>query len=218
MKALRRLLFENWFLKIVALGLATLLWVTIASESTSEIGIEVPLEYRNIPENSEIVGNSANTVEVRLRGPSRLIRDIQPQDISSTIDLTRITPGEKIIPLSPQSIRAPFGIEVVGVTPSRVRISVEPTITKVLPVIAVIAGKPAEGFRVAGTSVVPEMVEARGPAPRMAPLERIQTAPVDITGLRETVDTAVELDPAEPLIRIPQVGPVRVQVVIVPVK
>jgi len=37
----------------------------------SEVGFEVPLEYRNIPAQLEITGDTANTVEVRLRAGNR---------------------------------------------------------------------------------------------------------------------------------------------------
>ena len=66
MRYFGRLLFHNWPLKLFSLLLATALWITIASESTSEIAIDVPLEYRNVPENAEIIGESTNTVAHRV--------------------------------------------------------------------------------------------------------------------------------------------------------
>ena len=56
-------------------------------EASSEIGLEVPLEYRNIPPQLEITGDMTNTVQVRLRGSSNVIKDITAKDVSTTIDL-----------------------------------------------------------------------------------------------------------------------------------
>src|SRR5262245_5301978 len=66
MRSVKDLIFNNWMLKVFSFILAFALWAAVAGESTSEIGIEVPLEYRNVPTNSEIVGDGVNTVEVRL--------------------------------------------------------------------------------------------------------------------------------------------------------
>ena len=45
---------NNWHLKIVSLVLAVMLWMAVANQASSEIGLEVPLEYRNIPRQLEI--------------------------------------------------------------------------------------------------------------------------------------------------------------------
>ena len=216
MHALKHLLLHNWFLKLLSLILAAVLWITVASESTSEIAIEVPLEYRNVPANSEITGDSANAVEVRLRGPSSMIREIQSQDISSTIDVARIATGDTIVPLTAQNISAPFGIEVVGVTPSRVRLTIEHTVKKTVPIVAVIGGEPAEGFQVISSSVIPASVEIVGPETRVLAVEKVRTMPIDVSAKEETIQATVELDPEEPLIRIPRFEPVKVEVVIGP--
>src|SRR5690349_10572187 len=87
---------HNWHLKVISLVLATMLWMLVATETSSEIGMEVPLEYRNIPPQLEITGDTTNTVQVRLRGSANIIRDISARDVSTTIDLSRMRPGEKI--------------------------------------------------------------------------------------------------------------------------
>ena len=216
MHALRHLLFHNWFLKLLSLILAAVLWMTVASESTSEIAIEVPLEYRNVPADSEVTGDAANTVEVRLRGPSSMIREIQSQDVSSTIDVASLGQTETIVPLTAQNISAPFGIEVVGVTPTRVRLTVEKTVTKTVPVVAVIVGEPADGFRVIRSSVMPASVEIHGPETRVHAIAKVHTTMIDVSAQKNTVQTIVELDPEEPLVRIPRIGPIHVEVVIGP--
>src|SRR5262244_4019542 len=118
MSSARHWITNNWQLKLVSLVLATMLWMAVANEASSEIGLEVPLEYRNIPRQLEITGDMTNTVQVRLRGSSNVIKDINPKSVSTTIDLSKMGRGEKIVPLSPQNVQAPFGAEVIRVNPS----------------------------------------------------------------------------------------------------
>src|SRR5262245_10508278 len=98
MHDLRRLFLQNWFIKLSSLVMAVLLWVAVASRTSSEIGIEVPLEYRNIPAELEVAGQTTNIVEVRLRGASNIIKEISVNDVETTIDLTQSAPGESIFP------------------------------------------------------------------------------------------------------------------------
>src|SRR4029077_16864120 len=140
MKSLRYWLTHNWFLKLISAALAVMLWMLVATETSSEIGMEVPLEYRNIPSQLEITGDTTNIVQVRLRGSANVIRQISARDVSTTIDLGKMRPGDKIVPLSPQNVQAPFGAEVIRVNPSSVRFNLERTMTKSLPVVPTIAG------------------------------------------------------------------------------
>ena len=57
---------------MLAVALATLLWLTVAGEHVVERSLRVPLEFRNIPPQLEIVGDPPTTVDVRLRGSSAL--------------------------------------------------------------------------------------------------------------------------------------------------
>ena len=140
MRSLKYWITHNWHLKIVSLILATMLWMAVANQASSEIGLEVPLEYRNIPAQLEITGDMTNTVQVRLRGSSNLIKDVTAKDVSTTIDLSKMGTGQKIVPLSPQNVQAPFGAEVIRVNPSSVRFNLERTVTKTVSVAPTING------------------------------------------------------------------------------
>src|SRR6266571_4771282 len=155
MRPLKHWVTYNWYLKLISLGLAAMLWMFVATEASSEIGLEVPLEYRNIPPQLEITGDTTNMVQVRLRGSSNVIRDISPRDVSTTIDLSKMKSGEKIIPLSPQNVQAPFGAEVVRVNPSSVRFDLERTLVKTVPIVPTIAGQPSDGYEAGRAFVNP---------------------------------------------------------------
>src|SRR6516225_9186670 len=174
MQSLRHLLTHNWHFKIVSLVLAAMLWMAVANQASSEIGLEVPLEYRNIPPQLEITGDMTNTVQVRLRGSSNVIKDITARDVSTTIDLAKMLGGEKIVPLSPQNVQAPFGAEVIRVNPSSVRFNLERTVAKTIPVAPMTIGQLPDGFE-ARISVSPATVEIEGPESRVNTLSSIAT-------------------------------------------
>jgi YbbR domain-containing protein len=189
-----------------------MLWMLVASETSSEIGMEVPLEYRNIPSQLEITGDTTNLVQVRLRGSANVIRQISAKDLSTTIDLSKMRAGDKIVPLSPQNVQAPFGAEVIRVNPSSVRFNLERTVTKTVPVVPTIMGQPSDGFEVGRVLVDTNTVEVEGPESRVNALQSIATSPIRLDRRQGRVEQSVDLDVPDPQIRIAHPGPVNVQV------
>jgi len=209
---LRHWLIYNWHLKLISLILAVMLWMVVATETSSELGMEVPLEYRNIPAQLEITGDTTNTVQVRLRGSSNVIRDVSAKDVSTTIDLSKMRPGEKIVPLSPQNVQAPFGAGVIRVNPSSVRFNLERTLTKTVPVVPTILGQPPDGFEIGSVAVNPSKVEVEGPESRISTLASIATVPIRLDRRQTHIEQAADLDVPDPQIRLRRPAPVAVRV------
>ena len=211
MRSLKLWLANNWLLKIFSLFLATVLWMAVARESSSEIGLDVPLEYRNIPEHLEITGDAADSVHVRLRGSSNVIKGISPRDVSTTVDLANMRVGEKIVPLSPQNVQVPFGAEVIRVNPSSVRFNLEKTVTKSVLVVPTILGQPPDGYEIGEVLVNPDRVRIEGPESRVTAIDSIPTVPIRIDRLQEQAVQAVDLDVADPQIRLQRPSPVEIR-------
>ena len=216
MRPVRYWITHNWLLKLFSIFLAFMLWMIVATEASSEVGMEVPLEYRNIPSQLEITGDTTNAVQVRLRGSANVIRQISAKDVSTTIDLSKMRPGDKIVPLSPQNVQAPFGAEVIRVNPSSVRFNLERTITKSVPVVPTIAGQPSDGFEIGKVLVNPGKVDVEGPESRVIGLESIATVPIRVDRRQSQVQQSADLDVPDPQIRLSHPGPVSVQVEIRP--
>lgn len=212
MSRLKDFITHNWFAKLFSLAIATMLWITIAGETNSEVGMVVPLEYRNIPPHSELAGDSTNTVEVRLRGAATLIKEMSARDISATVDLSSMAPGEKVVQLTPQNVRAPFGIEIIRVNPSQVRLSLERTITKRIQVIPRQDGEAAQGAEVFAVTATPATVEIQGPDSKVREMESIPTAVVRVNKRGSSFNQLIELDVADPAVRLLYLAPVDVHV------
>jgi YbbR domain-containing protein len=211
MQSAKHLLVNNWPLKITSLLLATMLWAAVTNRAASEIGLEVPLEYRNIPLQLEITGDMTNTVQVRLRGSSNVIKDITAKDVATTIDLSNMKTGEKIVALSPQNVQAPFGTEVIRVNPSSIRFTLERTLVKTLPVQPTMLGQPPAGFEVGHVVVSPNTVEVEGPESRVNTLSSIATVPIRLDR-KQSFEQTADLDVPDAQIRLQHPSPVNVKI------
>ncbi len=197
-----RLVAENVPLKLVSLGLAALLWFVIAGEKTSEMGVSAHLELQNFPKDLEVTGEPVDTVEVRLRASPGLIQRIGPGDVSAQVDLAGLQEGEHIVHLTDKSIRMPFGVKVVKITPSILTLNLEKTLQKVVPVRPRLVGRPAPGFEVGEVVADPRDVRIAGPRSRVQEVESAYTEPLSIDGAENTVTDVVNMGLEDPMLRI----------------
>ena len=208
--------FRNLGLKVLAIAIATVLWLTVAGEHVVERSLRVPLEFRNVPESLEIVGAAPQTVDVQLRGSSAVLSRLQPGDIVAVIDLSRARPGSRLFHIRNDEVRAPFGVEVEQVVPATLPLDVEKSVRRSVPVVAATDGQPAPGFVIGGITSTPSTVEIVGPESRVRQMPSATTEPVSIAGAKGRVRDSVTIGVADSSVRLVSPGSANVIVDIVP--
>ena len=208
--------FRHFGLKVLAIALAVLLWLTVAGEHTVERSMRVPLEFRNLPEQLEIVGAPPPTVDVRLRGSSALLSRIEPGEIVAVLDVGSGRPGSRLFHLRNDEVRVPYGIEVAQVVPGTLALELEKSGRRTVPVMPAIEGQPAPGFVTGRVTSDPPTVEVAGPESRLRELAGATTEPVSIAGARERVRDQVTVGVADSAVRLVQARSANVVVEIIP--
>ncbi len=207
-----RTLLDNLGLKATSLGLAVMLWFAIAGEKTSELGLMVPVELLSFPRDMELTGESINTIEARLRASTSIIQRLRPGEVAVQIDLAGAGEGEHIEHLTEDSVRVPFGVTVVRLTPAVITLRLERTLQKTLPIQPRLVGIPAPGYEVASMTCSPREVRVAGPKSRVREVQAAFTEPVSIDGASSTLVHRVNLGLEDPVLRIQASPKVRVTV------
>jgi len=132
------------------------------------------------------------------------------------LDLRAVRPGRRLFQLSPEQVRAPFGIQVVQVLPPSITLVFESSASKQVPVVASVESDPAPGFVVGGHDVVPPMVEVEGPASAVARVTEAITEPVSVAGAQQDVVDTVTVGLLDQSLRIRTTRPATVTVHIMP--
>jgi len=211
----RNLLLRNLQLKIVSLTLAILLWIALNIEPRSEIGLRVPLEFRNSPKEVEVLGET-NTVDVRLSASSSIVKRIDASEVTASIDLSDWAAGERTYSLSESNLSVPFGVAVTKITPNKIRLRFEKTERKIVRIQPRILGKPAGDQTVISIVCEPDRAELEGPASHLAPVEWISTDSLDVSGRSSTISARLHLYVEDPLVRLTADQETRVEVTITP--
>ncbi len=126
MNFLRKYVFANAGLKILALAISFLLWATYTAEPYAEVGFLVPLEFTTMPPQLEISGDVPTVAHIRVRGRSALLRRMVPADLNLRLDLKDGKQGTTTVKIAPEMVGAPFGATVVQVEPTEIHVTLVP--------------------------------------------------------------------------------------------
>ena len=208
--------FRHLGLKIVALVMATLLWLTVAGEHVAERIVRVPLEFRSIPPQLEVVGEPPTSVDIRLRGSSALLSRLEPGEVVAVLDLANARPGARLFHIENDDVRAPYGVEVSQVVPATLGIEFERSARRVIPVVTPVEGEPAPGFVVGAVTPEPATVEVVGPESRVRKVDQATTEPVSVKDQTGNVRDVVAVGVTDASVRLVRPQDVTVIVSILP--
>jgi YbbR domain-containing protein len=136
---LRSLILRDFWLKLLSLVLAGLIWLTVwfairneksplsvfASPEPEQVFYNIPVQVLLSAADIREVKVNPSAVEVHVRGESRKLQALQPKEISARVDLTGIESARGL--RKRIDIITPTGITFVQVIPDEVEVIVPPT-------------------------------------------------------------------------------------------
>jgi uncharacterized protein (TIGR00159 family) len=119
----RRALVSNLRLKLVAAGLAAVIWIVsfLATATTVRI-VGVPVQFSNVPPGLEISEQSATRLEVQLRGNPWLMESSSITNLVANFDLRGVRQGWMTLRVSPEDLDLPPGVTVERAFPKTLSI------------------------------------------------------------------------------------------------
>src|SRR5215218_2835240 len=186
----RKIFLEDWVMKLIALLITLALWLGVTGLSTPTTKrFTVPLNF-SVSNNSDITNEPIQEVDVVISGDKRKIEQINRAELTASIDLSDVLPGDRVLSLTPQIVSVsplPLGIKLDEVQPSRIAVRLEAVEEKDVEVRAVTTGEPANGFEIYAETITPTKVRVRGPASTVRTLDHVATEVIDVAGAEQDV-------------------------------
>ncbi|HBE82890.1 MAG: YbbR-like domain-containing protein [Blastocatellia bacterium] len=186
-QVVRKVFFEDWLIKLVALGVTFSLWlgVTGLSTPTTTRFSSVPLTLR-FASNTEITNSPVQEVDIVVTGDKRRINQINKNDLILSVDLTDVQPGDRVIQLTPEdvSIELPTGVKLDEIQPNRIAVRLEPVEEREVDVKIETDGELTDGLEVYAQTAVPARVRVRGPASFVRQLTVVSAEKIDLKDRR----------------------------------
>jgi YbbR domain-containing protein len=206
--------FRNIGLKLAALGLGTLLWLTVSGHEI-ERRIYVPVSYSGVPPLLELTGDQMDGVAVYVRGDDNLVGALREGDIRVVVSLADAQPGLNVLPLRIEEVVAPLGVQVLQIDPGTANVTLERSGRVSVPVRPTVSGRPPEGFTVSDITVQPATVVIAGPESRLRGPISVITDSVGLDNRSASFTQDVGVGVADAQLRVVEPRTVRVTVRIV---
>ncbi|HWM89882.1 MAG TPA: CdaR family protein [Thermoanaerobaculia bacterium] len=209
---------RTWGLRLLALGIALGLWFNSSFEDREVLNervVEASISY-TWPKGFMVLDRE-QSVNVRVRGSSKRVRGLDPDQVDVQVELDR-EPGPVTINLGSENVLMPEGLEVVSIEPNVITVELEREANARIRVEPELEGEAAAGATVGEPEVFPSQVLVTGPESLVASTEVLRTRPVSVAGRSTTFEQSVAVVPPDPLIQIVQPPRVTVRVPVQPPK
>jgi len=154
------MLRQNLGYKILALLLAIFLWfyVIIVQRNTLETqAFTVPVEMRNL-DGDHVASVDPPRVRLFLRGRPDVLESPSPAR-AAYVDARHVKPGEQMIEVTHV---APGDLRVIRIVPRKVRLTVEPLVSRTMSIEVNVVGAPPPGHILGEPRVAPATVAVSG--------------------------------------------------------
>ncbi|MGA2858609.1 MAG: CdaR family protein [Candidatus Sulfotelmatobacter sp.] len=210
----KRYVLHNFGLKVLSLLLAAGLWFLISHEEPAEVALRSPVVFQNVPPHLEISSESIPEAQIRVRGPERVIRQLQANEVRAEISLADVSPGERTFDLTSQQVRHPPDVAVVQVVPSQLHLSFDTRLTREVEIHPRVTGTFAEGEQISKVEADPPRITITGPRRHVEKVNAATTDPVDATGARGSAVFTTNAYVPDPLVQVVQPTSIRVTVTV----
>ena len=186
---------ENTGLKILALLITAVLWLSVASRPVTEVVLHgVQIELSNVPAGLQPTKFDTLSASVTLRGPRDVLDTLRAGDLALKADLTGVEPGVRVITVKLDRGRLPANVEEVSIDPYSVRVTIEREATKEVMVKPRFDGEPARGYQLLDWRVDPPNIRVVGAASQVRDITEVSTETVSLSGKNAAFTEEVAID------------------------
>lgn len=191
-----RWLEKDVTLKILAVVLALLLWVRVGSGQSPAVSVTlsgVTLRATGVPGELAVAEIRPQRVDVTVRAPRTMLDRLDPDALRAEVDLTGAGAGQFSLPVT---VKVPRGVQIVEVSPTYARVTVDYLAERRVPVQVHVVGVVGEDYRVESPLPSPAEVLACGPRGQVLQV-RYALGEVDVTGATADFSRTVSLRPVD---------------------
>ena len=182
------LVLANWSLALISVALAVTLWLFVTDRQNpteaQSFGGAIAIKFVNAPNSLAVSNASETTVQLRIEAPKNELQGLRAEDFAATVDLGGAEPGTANFTVTATSSNS--RVNITGVTPSRIDVTIETQRAKDVPVRATTIGSPQQGFVAGDGTTEPTSVTVTGAASLIDLVDHID-AEVPIGGARTNV-------------------------------
>jgi len=189
---------ENTKEKLIAVGLACILWVGFGHQrDIVRRDLMIPIEYKNIPQAWQMNSPQMTEVKVIFQGPEQAFRLMDEKALRLSLDLSSITDKRREFTLTPNMINVPSNLAVTDIIPGTIRVYASKMVTATVGVHVVTRNALPDHLVLQKINVNPAslrvMIDDRFNAEDL----HLPTEPVDLSKITHSQMMLVDIAPTQ---------------------
>ncbi|MEW6129274.1 MAG: CdaR family protein [Acidobacteriota bacterium] len=192
----RDYILENTGLKVLALFMTAVLWLSVASRWSQITLNPVPIEIINLSPELALTKYETLSAKVYLRGPKDVVDSLRSTELAVVADLQNVEPGVRVIPLKIDTDRLPPSIDTqtIDISPHSVRVTLERLVEANLPVEPRFEGEVAAGYEIYNWTISPHTIKVSAAASHIKDITSVLTETINIAGKTAPFSDFVAID------------------------
>jgi YbbR domain-containing protein len=208
----KKVLLNNWALKVLALILAFITYQSIKDAISFEVPFEIPVEV-DVEKGIAILDQNPRTVEVTFQGSRADLKQLTHGQMKVVLTPKATNPsGSELITITPGNVEGAAGVRVVKIRPKDVQLTFDRESEKKVA----IAKPKVRGAPLIGKVEIdyqPKTATIRGPKRRLDEKSILDTEPIDVDGRVQSFTKLVKiLPPADSMVT--EIEPSEVEVTV----
>lgn len=191
MRQFLRLFIDNFWYKVMSVGLAVVIWGIIQGEQVQEVSREILVNIQ-VPPGFAIRGEEVRSKAATIRGPRVWMLEA-PNRLEADIVIPPGKSGKYIAYLDKDKLRDWNNRLQINILDPSIEIYVDRLMERSVPIKEVLQGTPADGFIVEQVRLQPRLVNIKGPRSDLLKIRQVVTEPIDIRGIKESTSVDAKL-------------------------
>ncbi|MDY6973993.1 MAG: diadenylate cyclase [Thermodesulfobacteriota bacterium] len=118
---IRFFLVNRCYAKVVTLFVISILWLLLAGQQDFEVSLNVPLRFRNMPSQMDVIAPVNPMIEIRVRGLRKDASTLSEKNVLAEMDLSLAQFGQTTFPVNRDHISISNDrISIVDIEPSQI--------------------------------------------------------------------------------------------------
>jgi YbbR domain-containing protein len=201
---------------LLSVAIAMVLWGMAQGTSSVDRGVDIPIVFDEVPDDLVIVGQTVDTVNLRVLGSRAALRNVSSERLEYRVDVAGAKPGHAVYEVDSSLIELPRGVRAVSRSPAAIEVDFERRGRKAVRVRPEVVGEPELGFVVARVEADPPHIWIAGAARDVLRVNEVATEAIDVAGLQAPIERKVRLAFGSEHMWPEQDGPVTVRIAIEP--
>lgn len=201
----RDYVLENTGLKVLALLITAVLWLSVASRPISQVALNgITIEFHNWPISPNLTVSKYDTLTARVyvEGPHDVLDSLRGGQVIVVADMGNVEAGVRVIPLKIDPKSLPANVRVKGIDPASIRVTVERVIEREVPITPRFEGQPPSGFAVIDWQITPETVKVAGAESQVRDITEVSTETIRLSDRTAPFTDTVAIDIGSPNLTI----------------